>query len=164
MKRPIQHMCFSMGWKNTTPLQRKLPTRPKAPHTHLVSLSMVCTWTSPWVWERTASCWAHFKQRPPTRLGTFAARRDSLCFSRSLRSSQVFWYSAKSFLRRRGEVPVNAYVSAVWWLLLFLPGVDLMACFTYGTLVSLTAARDSRWTRSVRVILTDTLNKRPQIY
>ena len=70
-------------------------------HTYLVSLSMVCTWTLLWVWERTASCWAHFKHRPPTQLEVFAARRDSLCFSRSLRSSQFFWYSAKSFLKRR---------------------------------------------------------------
>lgn len=98
--RVRQHTDKRTQWslKDTVSRLRSLRVERR---TYLVSLSMVCTWTLLWVWERTASCWAHFKQRPPTWLDILAARRDSLCFSRSLRSSQFFWYSARSFLKRR---------------------------------------------------------------
>lgn len=92
------------------PLETRYPPlarRPDMMHTYLVSVSMVWMCTLLWVWERTASCWAHFKQRPPTRLEAPAARRDSLCFNLSLRSSQVFWYSTKSFLKERGKILGN---------------------------------------------------------
>lgn len=103
-------MWLSMESKDTMPLETWYPPlarRPDMMHTYLVSVSMVWTCTLLWVWERTASCWAHFKQRPPTRLEAPAARRDSLCFNLSLRSSQVFWYSTKSFLKGRGKILGN---------------------------------------------------------
>lgn len=85
---------------NNCALNDKLNT----PQTYFVTLSMICTWTLECVCARTASCCAHFRHRPPTRLECVAETRDFWCFSLPSKSLHVFWDSERSFLERNKNI------------------------------------------------------------
>lgn len=75
----------------------------KYTQTYFVTLSMACMWTLECVCARIASCCAHLRQRPPTRLEFVAETSDFWCFNLASKSSHVFWDSERCFLKRRNK-------------------------------------------------------------